>query len=738
MEVGQERLYQQKYRRIIIGGNVILAVIVLWLIIIAVNVVITRLSPPAIDATRAGNFRLSERTKNLLKTLKSPIHITALYRVERIEDPAEQELAKEQRQRLEDLLRRYAMLSDKITYEVIDPLTDIKAKEKLVRRLVEKYSSESERHKELVKTFSNISAELLSLLEAEKEYIQKLAEKNQNVNRERGIVEIYLRFMKDIKELKYLVSDLNELIGGEDIPRYTDAVEQIKSVCDSVKTDLELAGRYLNRVAKTLKGLEEKDKEYLGSAEQKYKPYIDKLQRLLSMTANLPKLELERLYDAIKPKDARVVIVESEKRAKVLGFDDLWVVSEARMGEKVTYDFNGEAAVSSAILALTSDKKSAVVFIYAGGADPIKPSFVMTKMSEPPYKAAREKLEEANMVVESWNILESDTPPTFDEKVDSIVYVVLPSRPQQQEPGVLTGGYNEKSIEKIKSLIKDGSRVMFLVNFTPPLFSQPYPFTKLLKDELGIDVEPSKLVIKAIKIKDQIIPDNRIIITRYDTHEITSPLQGLPSMFQWAVPIKISEEGKHEDGRDEKEAKESKDNKNNKDGEEDEVQDEKKDREFSYYPLITIRPDMGEYWAEANIPLLLQKAYAKFDEDSDTAMPFSLAVAIEDTKSGFKSVVFGNDIFATDSIANQQQYVLTSKGIGAIVLYPGNLELFANSIFWLNDNRNLIAVGPRRADVPRIRGLSDASLAFWKAFCWVIWPLSILTVGAIVYIKRQK
>lgn len=61
-----------------------------------------------------------------------------------------------------------------------------------------------------------------------------------------------------------------------------------------------------------------------------------------------------------------------------------------------------------------------------------------------------------------------------------------------------------------------------------------------------------------------------------------------------------------------------------------------------------------------------------------------------------------------------------------------------NSAFWLNENENLIAVGPRGSDIPRIADISDAGQTAWKVFLWVIWPLAALAAGGVVYLFRRK
>jgi hypothetical protein len=64
--------------------------------------------------------------------------------------------------------------------------------------------------------------------------------------------------------------------------------------------------------------------------------------------------------------------------------------------------------------------------------------------------------------------------------------------------------------------------------------------------------------------------------------------------------------------------------------------------------------------------------------------------------------------------------------------------LFVNSIFWMNDNENMIAVGPRMGDVARIADISDAGQKFWQVFFWVVWPVGALVTGGVVYLFRRK
>ncbi len=696
----------QKHSKFVIGGNVILAIAIFWAIVVLVNLAASRLSPPAADMTRTGQFSLSKRTIKLIKHLKTPIRLTALYRVTQSDDKTRTEQEKEQKQRVGDLLKRYAGLSKNISCEVIDPLTDTKQKAEMIRRLIKMYSGEAVKYKEMLKDFSSLSGKIIKQMDTETGFIKKLADKNPDINKNRGIVEIFYRFARDKRDTELAIKDINELISGGDIPRYSDAKAIVQKIYNSAKTDMQIAANFLNKNADTIKGLNDSQKKYLKNINKRCQPLAKNITEELSKFSLLPELDLEKIYDQVKPKNAKTIVVETPTKAKVLSFGDVWTFPRRQQGnpnKPVIYQFNGEAAISSAILALTEKEKSAVIFVHAGPPDPIKPSFTMMRMAQPPFGKAKAKLEEANFIVKSWDMLATNEPPTV--KAKRKIYVVIPARAQRPQPGrPPMGGYKQKNINKIAKLIDEGNPMVFLVKFAPPMMTKPYAFTKLLKEKFGINAETGKMILQGRKIRDQVIPDNRIIVSRYAKNEITNPIQSLTSIFQWALPLTNAK---------------------------------KIPSGVTISPLITVTSKMGNYWAESNIFLVLQRGWAKKDK-GDLDPPFNLAVAVKNKKTGEKAVIFGNDSFATDQVADQKQCVLTAQGIGAVSVNPGNLELFANSIFWLNDNKNLIAVGPRTGDVPRIENISESGMRAWKIFLWVIWPLSALLLGGIVYLFRRK
>lgn len=695
----------QTKRRLVFGGNVVLAVLIVWVLVVLVNFVADRAAPPAVDVTKSGKFSLSSRTTKLIENLEEPVVLTALYRVEEMDEQGE-----EQKRQVVDLLRRYAGVSGRVSYEVIDPLKDTAAKTRLLQRLIEKYGDEAGGHKGIVERFKEVGPQIVTLLDQEVKTINEAAQANPKINNNPNIVGIYVRFTRLLNDSRTLVEEIHELISGGDIPRYSDATKLIQDLYDGSKGTLDAAGKYLAEDGAAIEGLDEKTAEFFRGASERYQPLVGSLTEQLDEFTDLPKLELEELYDQVSARNAKTIVVEGPSKARVLPFNDVWQISRAPQGKDptapVNYDFNGEAAVSSAILALTAKERSAVVFVHAGPPSPIKPGFGGMRMIEPPFGAVKDKLEEANFVVEEWDMLASEAPPEIPDATRR-VYVVLPPQPQQrQAPGMPPqGGYEPQHVERLSQILDEGGRAIFLVRFSPAMMTgQPYPFASMLQDKFGVKVDPDKLVIRVWNIRDQVIPRQEIELNRYESHQITEPVESLPSQFQMAVPITVAE---------------------------------KLPEHVTVDPLIRVGAGTDNVWAEENIFMLMQQGFTEKDEQ-DTKPPFDLAVEAENSETGAKVVVFGSAEFAINDVANQTQIVWMGNRFVQVLTNPANLELVANSAFWLNDNENLIAVGPRRSDVQRIGPISESGMIAWKVFFWVAWPLAALVAGGAVWLVRRK
>lgn len=698
-------------RRLLIGGNVVLAVVMVWLIVILVNFMLAKASPMPVDVTRGGQFSISPRTVKLLQGLEEKVTLTAMYRVDDLDEKVKQENV-QQKRRVEDLLRRYQDVTDKVRYRMIDPLKDNAAKAEFLKALIAKYSGEAAKHADIVKAFkSTIHPQVVTLVGQEKKRFDALMKNPALVEANPKLQTVAEFFNNYERNAKIPTQEVDSLINGEDVPRYSEAIEIIQKLYQTLQTNMQAISKYLAGEGAKIEGLPAEDKAAFAEAAARYKEVLDPIGKQLSQMTGLPRLELEQIYDQVKQKNAKTIIVETEKspKVKVLSFSDVWAMAQPKPGapmDRPEYDFNGEAAVSSAIMALTVKDKSAVIFVHAGPPNPIQPGFNGMRMTQPPYGALKEKLEQANFVVSDWDVAANPQPQVAADVKHKVFIVLPPSPPQRpQQMGMPpAGGYQKAQVEAIEKLIDQGERMMFLVNFSPVfLGGTPYPFTETLEKKYGIKPDPDKLTLKGFKAADKTYPSTQIEVVRYDDSPITRPIQSLNSGFQLAVPVTLT----------------------------------KAPEDVQTIPLITLTDDQGIFWGESNIMMLAQNRWAERGE-GDLQPPFYLAVAAENSKTKGKVVVFGDDLFATDQIMNDVQLVPTPQGVMGVYTNPGNGELLTNCAFWLNDNENLISVGPRKADVARIRDISDGGQMAWKVFLWVIWPLGILSSGGVVYLIRRK
>lgn len=75
---------------------------------------------------------------------------------------------------------------------------------------------------------------------------------------------------------------------------------------------------------------------------------------------------------------------------------------------------------------------------------------------------------------------------------------------------------------------------------------------------------------------------------------------------------------------------------------------------------------------------------------------------------------------------------------GARLAYPGNTDLFVNSICWLAHQEDLIAASPRVQDVRRIDTLSDSTLQLYRLLLWGALPGIIFAAGVGVWLMRRR
>ena len=116
----------------------------------------------------------------------------------------------------------------------------------------------------------------------------------------------------------------------------------------------------------------------------------------------------------------------------------------------------------------------------------------------------------------------------------------------------------------------------------------------------------------------------------------------------------------------------------------------------------------------------------KYQEGKDIAGPVSIAVAVENEKSGLRLVVVGD----ADFVVNRDLSASTGNG--------ANRDLFLNAVNWAMQREYLVSIGPKTtAEVRRLR-LNKGQSNIVAIAVLVVTPLCAVIAGVIVYFIRRK
>jgi len=158
--------------------------------------------------------------------------------------------------------------------------------------------------------------------------------------------------------------------------------------------------------------------------------------------------------------------------------------------------------------------------------------------------------------------------------------------------------------------------------------------------------------------------------------------------------------------------------------------------------LLTTPPTMRT-WGETEVDKLFEERTTAYDPKTDVAEgPIVLAAASERKEANWPApgrlVLFGGLEWARSDLLRLPDPELLKKGVVAS-RFPGNLELFTNSVFWLSKMDTMIAISPSAMEVSRIRGdMSKGAEGFWRIGVVLIgMPLAVVVAGTLVYLGRR-
>jgi len=532
---------------------------------------------------------------------------------------------------------------------------------------------------------------------------------------------------------------------------YAQGIRQMHGTAEEIREVVAQVRQAATGAVEALCTVDEASKKILQRAEEKeaFKGILGIIRPLVEDAQKLPTLESNELTKDIVSEN--IIIVETGGKAGVVKFDEVWPLKSrgASASEGVEAKeqrvFNGDSAVASKVLVMTSDPFATVVLTYflpvAEAAAVMPPSEIALEE----VSALRKRLEESNFEVREWNLFEALPVESGSRPAVLLVLPPPPSVPVSPRAPAGWKSFSAEHVAKVRQAIDSGIPAVFLAQFQPPrqLFPNappvqpPYGFGEYLAREWGLEVKNDYLVVPAVR--DEVVPDRYKIdsqrfayqpLSNFSDHDIGRPLQAQRLLWTWLSPIVRTDPVPG----------------------------------VTVWPLLTVPSNWESTWATTRLKELISQfqtgegSYIWPDYGAgDMRVPFDVAVAA--TRGGqpttrktatssatttsapagkpARIVVMTTAASLVDGYLNQRVSQTDAKGTLTLNDPPwANADLVVNSVYWLIGRQQYIAAGP--VQVKPVALISPNVLAWVRGLCLAGLPLVVAGIGGVVMLLRRR
>lgn len=701
-------------KRFLVGTNVVFAtVLVLGIVVMAQ--MIAYAVPLRVDMTSSRINSLSEGTENLLRNLEQNVRITSLY----FETDREEKDQPRYRQGAQNLIELYeATNRGKITAEWVNPLKDLDRFQRLNTRLRElpAFNEGIAAHQARIDAFKNdVLPRLQELMQKEMEAAAKAASGGITGESATPAARIELTFRQLQTALDATKQQVEGLSAAAN-PQYSAAVGELRAFYPQISKALTDIGKFGSEVIRQVPDLPPQEAAFLQSAGNRYADVVALIEGENTKLQDLESLKLDTILSQLQPT-GNAIVVETAEDAQVVDFTSVWPPMEQAMGSSIPFDkraFKGEQELTGAILRATHKERTAVIFVRYGG-QPLFMGGFMPNQPGAPYSMMKEQLEDANFVVEEWDLKTSDTPPAIDPAPTETLFVVL--KPQGPDANAMMGRqpqeppFSEKQRESLMKAMGDNPRALFIAGWHPGPFGPvpgTYEYDEYLSKNWGIDVETGTVLLSTIAIGPGKFGATREAFNIADLqtgdHAIVASALASQLLFPWCAPLTISTsppEG------------------------------------VTVEALVTA-PKMETLWGVKDITKYQQQLQAADHltlEPTDSLGPFVLAAAA--AKGDSRIVVVSSREFADDGVAFARAMSFTPQGIALRSRNPGNVLLLINSLHWLAGNTEFMNIG-QPIDAAVLAIPDSTTVKAVQALTIFVWPALALFLGGAVWLVRRR
>jgi len=707
----------QGQRRVKYGVNVAIAIIVAVAIAVLINWISYnnfRTGGTRWDLTSTRQYSLSPLTRKVLDRFDSEFRIVTLL------DAADD--SREDTQRARDLVEEYARASDKVKVEHINPATEIEKRQAFEKSLHARFAERFKGLDDVVtRGAAHVDAAKGQLLAQANIIAEILKDKTLKENDPRRAALFQTqRFFESQAEA---IGKLAETLRGYKsvaMPNHSAALQSLKETIESLDVNFYpsvLKSRVNPLIEDAQTPAMVKDGLLLLS-DRVVKAMAARKPLLAELSQTRGVLEYDVLLTRLSQPNP--VVILTEMSATAINLSELFRAAsqapdpENKQNTQLLEEkqFLGEERLTGVLARMTVSQLNPppmVVFVAIGTGRGGRP--------KRDYLQLMDRLRSMGLQVEVWEPVRTSPFAQPGAKLDvaptpaagqRAVWVLLPGDPPDpQNPNA------EKTVQTAIDLIRarlgQGDGLLAIV--APEVL--PAALSKSVLDEWKLSVSTQHVVLREVVNRygqNKPISEHDIRVWPQDL-PVSKAIgeAGMIGMFTWASPINVMV---------------------------------KEDAATKYYPLVTLTGQT--LWGNLNTADEARAGKTvQLDPAGDlTQDEYTIALAAEKPpageRPGQKLVVIADQLFATDTFGAAEYPDPVTKKVRQMTPFPGNHELFVNSVYWLAGLDELIAASARSQDVRRIGRLSTGQMSALQWTLLLGMPLGTFVIGMGVWMTRRS
>jgi hypothetical protein len=641
-----------------------------------------------IDATKTRAYSLSSQTVDLLESLEGEWAIAIVM--------VEQEIDRDARQQVDEVLKRYRQASPALSVVRIDPTNPrtLDDYDRLLTRLRSLYADEISEYDIALDEGEEAFRSLEVFAQGQTSVLERLAAGSaeaEPIEERRAVLELF----------------------ADQAPRVLDAVAAARRVTDArplpdYETARSVLAQALTRGANELYDTARRLDEWAARGDADGKAVVgpiaaafDEQAQALAWAADplrrLPVIELAAIGRQLEKGDTAVIV--GPGRAGVIPTAQLFPKINVRNTDEgvITFDrrFRGEQIISATFRSMLVDHMPLVVFVHAE-----ETSLVLERPQYADLVGVATSLRASQFELAEWIVTRGERPEAAPGQ--PVVWVgVPPIRRQGFEPSA-----GELALVRaLRRLIEEGASVM--VNLSPsplPKYGKDDPWLGLTAP-LGVSADTARVIVEQSSSAEGETSNQLAQIVRDfpGDHPICRAVHGQQSAFGWPVGLSPVESV---------------------------------DELVAHAPLVLVKPRSSRWleddWISGVDHIAEPPSGRKLQE------PVSVALAVERRRpeggGAQRCLVVGSGTWMLSYLAD----AVVPIGGGRVALTnPGNQELMLASVAWLAGMDDLIAPSPLSQQVARLDGLTPWSQLMWLGITALGIPALCFACGIGVWVVRN-